>query len=631
MSVSLDRRRFLEFSLGGAALLAGDHLLTAPTAHGATLTRTMKSYTQPLQLMPIIDLRRPGSKATIRATQDKVQLHPDLPAPTNVFRYVSTDATDPNPSGYHGFLGPIVVARRGVPVTLNFVNAITATNYADTPWLPCDRNLTCNQDDVIRLMTHQHGGFVWAQFDGNPAVDMGYVKGQTQTVWYGNEQRAGLNWYHDHGMGNTRLNVWSGLAGGYLIRDDIDTGEADNVNGLPSGVGVGPADYELPLVFQDRSFSNEPGSGDFLYATIQQLGIAGGSWGVAGNGPNYYGATAGPWSPEGFGDEMVVNGLCSPYLGVEPRLYRLRLLNGCNARILDLAPTKSVLTGRVPPMWVIGTEGGLLPAPVPVKSLTMMPGERLDVLVDFAGFGGEWIQLKNTNLPAAYTSPAPVLPDGIQFRIGRTVTSAANNSVPTRLVGGEQASAGAPTIGARTIHLNEANAGALHWFMALTGSGAGGRTILPDSYPDQVTGERFNTFHQEIGELPPQDAVQEWDFDNMTMDSHPMHMHLVMFQVVHRRPSGTPATGVADGTGVAVWERGWKDTVAVHPMQITRIRAKFSLPTLTTKTPSPTGFVPKGTSPHYALRPGEAERTYMYHCHILEHEENDMMRPFRVS
>jgi spore coat protein A, manganese oxidase len=167
-----------------------------------------------------------------------------------------------------------------------------------------------------------------------------------------------------------------------------------------------------------------------------------------------------------------------------------------------------------------------------------------------------------------------------------------------------------------------------------TGGGAGDVDVPAGGYPDATNGWNANAFHQEIGEKPPQDSIQEWDFVNNTADSHPMHLHLVQFQVLHRRKIGT-ALPVADGTLVNAWERGWKDTVAVHPGQITRVRAKFELPPVpdpaVATLPVPAGFTPAGTSAHYNLQPGQAERCFVYHCHILEHEENDMMRPFLVS
>ncbi len=634
------RRQVLKMGLAGGASAVGYSLVGNGWARAAApTTARLASFRQPLQVPPVLDMTA-GGAFTLTATHLTRQLHPALPSPTHVWSYVGTGATDPNPGGYQGFLGPTVVVEEGTPVTATYVNALDAS-YGSVPWLPCDQNFTSNQDDAVRLLTHLHGGVVHGQMDGNPAVDVGYTRDQAQTVWYGNEQRGGLLWYHDHGMGNTRLNVWAGLAGAYVIRDQFDTGEVSNSNSLPTGYGTGPGAYEVPLVFQDRQFVNSATSGDMLYPTFP-LGGAMGSWGMAGTDPKFPGyKTNGPWTAEAFGDHGLVNGLVTPFLDVEPRLYRFRCLNGSNARILDLRLVGGGLR-TPPPMYVIGNDGGLLPSPVQVRTLTMMPAERVDVLIDFTGHRGK-AQLKNMNPTGFYTSPAPRLVNFLQFNVGATVSDPRNGSfanVPAALVGGQNADPGPTTIPARTINMVEMNAMALHWWMGLIGTGGGlGDVDVPaGGFADAVDPRwNANTFHQPIGENPPENSVQEWDFVNNTADSHPMHVHLVQFQVVSRRDVG--AVIPAAGTLVHAWEKGWKDTVAVHPGQITRVKAKFELPQLASTVPPPLGYTEVGTSPHYGLEPAdpltgrapEAQRCFVYHCHILEHEENDMMRPFLVT
>ena len=222
-------------------------------------------------------------------------------------------------------------------------------------------------------------------------------------------------WYHDHGHGTTRLNVFAGLAGAYVIRDQYDTGTEDNANHLPVGYGTGPGNYEVPLVVQDRQFSSAaiaggPGVGDWLYPRTPQVAGGAGSFGMCGNAPNQYGAnTPGPWLGEYFGDEFLVNGLVAPFVNVEPRVYRLRVLNGCNARFLDLAFASVVLAnGRTapPPMVQIGAEQGLFASPVPVTGILLGPAERADIIVDFRGYAGAKMLFKNTPLPNPYASPA---------------------------------------------------------------------------------------------------------------------------------------------------------------------------------------------------------------------------------
>ena len=182
------------------------------------------------------------------------------------------------------------------------------------------------------MMTHLHGAFVAADSDGNPAITPnGFGPGDTQTVHYPNqlpENAAALLWFHDHALGATRLNVFAGLAAAYILRDQYDTGLEPNPIGIPGGA------YEIPLVIQDRQFSPD---GKFFYPTSDIEGVV--------------------WVGEYFGDVMLVNGKVWPFLDVEPRMYRFRILNGCNARILNLD-----LSGS--DFWQIGAEGGLWDIPV---------------------------------------------------------------------------------------------------------------------------------------------------------------------------------------------------------------------------------------------------------------------------
>ena len=197
-----------------------------------------------------------------------------------------------------------VVGESGTPLDIDYTHDLPETYPA---WLPVDTRLTPLGTDV-RLMTHLHGGFVAAHSDGNPAVTPnGFGPGETQTVHYGNqlpEMPASLLWFHDHGLGTTRLNVFAGLAAAYILRDEFDTGTEPN---------PWIRWREIPLVVQDRLFSED---GSFLYPTSDIPGAT--------------------WIGEYFGDVMLVNGKVWPFLEVEPRMYRLRILNGCNARILSL-------------------------------------------------------------------------------------------------------------------------------------------------------------------------------------------------------------------------------------------------------------------------------------------------------
>ena len=421
-------------------------------------------------------------------------------------------------------------------------------------------------------MTHLHGGFVAADSDGNPTTDggLGYAPGETQHVYYTNQlpqMPASLRWFHDHGMGTTRLNVFAGLAAGYLIRDSHDTGTEPNPVGIPGGA------YEIPLVIQDRLFRAD---GKFLYPVSDIPGVT--------------------WIGEYFGDHMLVNGKVWPYLDVEPRMYRFRVLNGCNARIMSLR------FGGLP-MWQIGAEGGLFDVPVRVSELVLASAERADVLVDFRGLDGRTLELRNHTPAAPVSTPAPALGSVMQIRVGTSVSHRGPRRIPGSLPG-QRASLHHP-VRTRYITLNEIGAETAGWYLNLNGV---------DFEATPVT------------ETPKAGTVEDWVWVNMTGDTHPMHVHLVTFQVVGRTPYDAAAyqakyggtAGVPGGISPEPFatgpmepptpdERGFKDTVKANPGYFTTIRAKFDLP--------------EGVT---------GPQSYVHHCHIVEHEDNEMMRPFTV-
>jgi spore coat protein A len=462
-----------------------------------------------------------------------------------------------------------VVGRSGTPLTVSYTHDLPET-YPD--WIPVDTRLT-PLGDKVRLMTHLHGGFVAAESDGNPAVTPdGFGPGETQTVFYTNQlpqMPASQLWFHDHGLGATRLNVFAGLAAAYILRDEFDTGEEPNPIGIPGGA------YEIPLVVQDRQFNPD---GTFRYPTSDIEGVT--------------------WIGEYFGDTMLVNGKVWPFLEVEPRMYRFRILNGCNARILSLD-----IGG--PDLWQIGAEGGMWDVPVPVKRLVLAPAERADVLLDFTEFAGKTLVMKNHKPGKPVSNPAPSLLQVMQIRVGTTVSHPGPTSIPPSLAGGRKADLRDP-VTTRYITLNEVEPEEVEWYLNLNG-------VRFDEGPTTET--------------PKVGTVEDWVYINVTGDTHPMHVHLVTFQVVGRTPfdveayeaaygglNGVPGgidpTAFATGPMLspAPEERGFKDTVKANPGQFTTIRAKFELPT---DVPAP--------------------QDYVYHCHIVEHEDNDMMRPFTVT
>jgi spore coat protein A, manganese oxidase len=562
----MSRRRFLGYGAAAGAALAVPWTWAerAAAVTGVDLTKFIEPV--PLPGNGIV-VASPTSANTYAFTQREIsrQLHPSLP-PTPLWAYDDGSGL----AGQAGSFGMAVVAQAGTPVTATFTNALPATYPA---WIPVDTRLT-PLGNQVRVMTHLHGGFVAADSDGNPAITPnGFGPGQTQSVFYTNQlpqMPASLLWFHDHGLGATRLNVFAGLAAAYLLRDQYDTGAEPNPIGIPGGA------YEVPLVIQDRQFNRD---GTFLYPKSTIPGVT--------------------WIGEYFGDVMLVNGKVWPFLNVEPRLYRFRILNGCNARILNLS------IGGVPTFWQIGAEGGLWDKPVPVKNLVLAPAERADVLVDFSGLAGKAPVLRNSKPPAPVSTPAPTLTTVMQLRVGTTVSTPGPTTIPASLPGRK---ADLPTPAkTRYITLNEVGPETAIWYLNLNGV---------------HFGEPGGT------EAPTVGTVEDWVYINLTGDTHPMHTHLVTHQVIGRTPfdadayeaaAGDPENGVPGGidptpyaTGPmqppAPEERGFKDTTKANPGYFTTIRAKFDLPDVAT-----------------------APQTYVHHCHIVEHEDNDMMQPFTVT
>jgi spore coat protein A len=560
--IMITRRELLQYGVGtGALLMLPGAVRSGIAAPGGKLTK----YLEPLPLPGagiVVATPDRANHYSFTQTQISRQLHPDLP-PTPLWAYDDGSGL----AGQAGSFGMAVIAQSGTPLEIDFTHALPATYPT---WLPVDTRET-PLGNQVRLMTHLHGGFVAAASDGNPWITPnGFGPGETQTVNYTNQlpqMPASLLWFHDHGLGTTRLNVVAGLAAAYILRDEFDTGAERNPIGIPGGP------YEIPLVIQDRQFNAD---GTFLYPTSDIPGVV--------------------WIGEYFGDVMLVNGKVWPFLDVEPRLYRFRVLNGCNARILNLN-----LGGAR--MWQIGAEGGLWDKAIPVTQLLLAPAERADVLVDFSPLAGAVLPMKNLRPPQPVATPAPPLTQVMQIRVGRTVSRSGPTSIPASLPG-RAASVSGPVAATRYITLNEIGAETGDWVLLLNG----------------------DDFEKPPTETPQAGTVEDWVYINLTGDTHPMHTHLVTVQVIGRTPFDADAyqaayggqTGVPGGfdpgpfaTGPMLpaeeTERGFKDTVRVNPGFFTTVRAKYDLP--------------EGVT---------APQTYVYHCHILEHEDNDMMRPFTV-
>jgi FtsP/CotA-like multicopper oxidase with cupredoxin domain len=386
-------------------------------------------------------------------------------------------------------------------------------------------------------------------------------------------------------MGITRLNVYAGLAGYYLLRDENDTGRAGNPIGLPYG------QYEVPLVIQDRSFNSD---GTLAYPTDTFIS---------------------EWVPEAFGDTAVVNGKVFPILAVDRGLYRFRIINGSNARVYNLY----LSNGHS--MMQIGGDDGLLDAPVPIDRLILAPGERADILVDFSRFAaGTQIILRNS-APVPFPSGPRnkrrgglPLQDIMQFAV-RT-PSGFTGVVPATLRSAPIIRLTSPVV-TRNISLVE----------------------IMDETAGEPLAARINNLHFDTTdlEMPRVDTVEQWNIINTTGDTHPIHLHLVQFQLLGRQKfrtesytesvypelstGGTGPYPVPSADAFAICrlrapdpnEMGWKDTVRANPGEITRILVPFGA----------------GAAPGVPLG-NSFTGDYVFHCHILEHEDNEMMLPYRV-
>jgi FtsP/CotA-like multicopper oxidase with cupredoxin domain len=405
----------------------------------------------------------------------------------------------------------------------------------------------------------------------------------------------------------TRLNVYAGPAGYWLIRggpNDMDLGY------MAPGSGLDPfgAFTEIPIVIQDRSFNADgslfyPDNRAFFEGLdVSQLQIPfipeDAFEGTSDISPI--------WNPEFFGNMMVVNGQTWPFLEVEQTRYRFRFLNGCNSRFLILKADNDM------PFYQIGGDQGFMPTPVQQTQLLMAPAERADVVMDFTNLPvGTTVTLLNLGpdepfgggTPGIDFDPADSGTTGqvMQFRV--VPASGMLPSTPGLLPAILPAPVVPPLVDiSRDVSLNEEESKTV--FFIEDGSGnivfdPAGEAFGPQSaLLGEIVGGT-NTPHEwmaDITEKPLINTTEEWTIHNFTADAHPIHVHQVKFEVVNRENEA----GVVRPP--EVWETGPKDTVISYPGELTRIRMHFDLP----------GY-------------------YVWHCHIVEHEDNEMMRPFYVS
>jgi len=493
----------------------------------------LEPFVDPLFIPPVIrgSVPRPGSRYhRIGISEFRQKLHRDLPE-TIVW-------------GFEGLMpGPTIEAQRGETVTIDWMNRLPLRHRLAIDHTICGAGKNIPE---VRTAMHLHGGHVSARYDGYP--EDWITPGQAQRTVYPNRQPAATLWYHDHTMGITRLNAMMGLAGMYIIRDP-----AESELRLPSGR------REIALTLQDRILDAR---GQLVYPVSDNAEA--------------------PAVPEFFGTHVLVNGRVSPFLEVEPRLYRFRLLNASNARVfqLTLTPEQRFIQ--------IGSDGGLLCEPTERADLVIAPGERLDVMVDFRGREGRRIMLIN-NAPAPYPSGSGPVPGPVmQFRVTRPVTTEREDSrIPEALTELPRISE-TSSVKTRRLQLVE---------------------MMPGNGQPHVVLLDGKRFMDPVSEDPISGTTEIWEFINTTSDTHPIHLHAVHFQVlgrqafdVRRQQRTSEIVPTRKPAAPAPYELGWKDTVLCPPGQVTRIITPFM------------------------AEPGR----FVWHCHMLEHEDNEMMRPYVI-
>lgn len=460
--------------------------------------------------------------------------------------------------GYNGEIpGPTIEAVKDQPTYVKYINRLPQKHF-----LPIDSSLHgVNNSAEVRTVVHLHGANVASASDGHP--EAWYTQGYETTGpmfkqavhAYTNHQPATTMWYHDHTMGLTRLNVVAGLAGFYLLRD-----AAEEKLNLPKGK------YEIPLLIQDRSF-NEDGSifypteldPPFPLPVPDQLPL-----------PD-------PTVTLGYvGNTIAVNGKLWPYLQVEPRKYRFRILNGSNRRSYTLRLSNGDVFHQ------IGTDGGLLAATENIESFELTPAERIDVIIDFSNYKNEEILLLNDDEEFSDEHTSVIM----KFKVNPTLRGMDTTEIPTLME--------------PLTPIHEEHTNVIRNLPLTTTLDRYGRLML-------LLGDKM--YHDPVTEKPSFDSVEVWNFINTTAVFHPIHVHLVQFKILERRPFDVDLfvnEGILEFTGDPEpprdFEKGWKDTVKADVGKVTKIIM------------------------HWKEHVGD----YIWHCHFLEHEDHDMMRPIRI-
>jgi spore coat protein A len=609
---------------------------TPPLLDPATIQKYVTELFIPPAMPPAKSDRTAGiDEYLIGVRQFQQQILPSSLPPTTVWGYGSTL----RPSTFHS-PSFTINAQVGRPVRVTWINQLVDDQGRFLPHLlsadptlhwanppggvtgrDCKPTFSATPEPYrgpVPIVTHLHGGLNDEESDGYPEAwylpaannlpadfattgsfyeefrDAFEAKHKikwepgTATFQYANEQRATAEWFHDHCLGLTRLNLYAGPVGFYLLHG----GSSDLPQGVLPGPAPAPGDppgtryYEIPLIIQDRSFNTD---GSLFYPASRAL---------AGYPGPYVPTTDVPpmWNPEFFADTIVVNGSTWPVLKVEQRRYRFRFLNACNSRFLILKvatqgdeprPAKSAL-----PVWQIGSDGGFLPKPVPQEQVPIGNGQRVDAIVDFTDVAaGTELFLINEGHEAAphgdaaagKPSPADPMTTGQVMKFVVVPRVGTDPSVPPDELNLPTFTPVGPAADTRRLSLSE---------QASTVRGVGPvaaflGTVRADGAPVPLH------WHHPATENPTAGSTEIWELYNKTRSPHPIHVHGVQFQLVGRGPDGKRPPGPG--------ESGFIDTVISTPGEVIRIKIPF----------------------------GQVGR-FVWHCNMLEHEDNEMMRPYQI-
>jgi spore coat protein A, manganese oxidase len=676
LAVMNENRPFwpLNFTALGIAIAlayAGNAMAALPG--GSLDPMTIPKYSTPLYIPKAMPKAAAGGAPgvdyyKISAKQISQQVLPPGMPKTTLWAYGSAD----KPNSFHSPSNTIE-AISNKPVRVKWSNDLKDSSGKFLPHLlPVDQTVHWanpgagkgHQDSMgndptpyvgpVPLVTHVHGSHVVPEGDGYPEswtlpgannIPANYatrgskwtqVSGSANevgaaTYQYTNDQRATHLWFHDHALGMTRSNVYTGLMGNYMVRGGLSD--------LPSLL-LPKGDYEIPLVIVDRAFNSNgslyyPGDRAFFEGLPKdnvQIPF------IPQNTAQGQPSDVSPiWNPEFFSNVMLVNGHSWPELKVEKRRYRFRVLNGSDSRfmILKIASDATARPGNpAVPFWVMGGDGGFQTKPGKVDSLLIAPAERYDVVVDFSQIpAGTSLYLINEGPDEPYGGgEAPNDFDyadpgttGQVMKLTVVPRTSPDASVPPKMIPAllPAANLGNPT-SVRKISVNELQSGTVFANYAMDANEnitdiiedvlgvSFGPTVSLLGTIDDFGSPSPMHWMETTSENPANNTTEIWEIFNFTEDAHPIHMHLVEFQVVNRESlqldnTGMPALPVQPlgdlyKRGPEVWEHGAKDTLIAYPGEVTRVKARFD-------------------------RPGK----YVWHCHILSHEDNDMMRPICVG